>query len=300
MIRSMTGYAQAAAQDGPWSLTVAVRSLNHRYFDAQFRLPPELMPAESRFKKAVRAKAGRGHIEVQMRIECGEGRSLQLNKELAGAVFDAVEAIRAERGFKDEPDIAGIFRLPGILRQSAGEIDEAESEKLTGMGLAALDEALDRLNVMRESEGEALLTEFQAGVGKLRRARDRVSELSESVLPAERERLQKKLREMLGDGAIEESRLAEEAAYRAEKADISEELLRLGSHCDQFLGLLSDGDGESVGKRLDFLLQEMNREANTILSKTPGTGNDGIEMTRFGLEMKSEIERLREQAQNVE
>ena len=298
MIRSMTGYAQVAAQDGPWSLTLSVRGLNHRYLDLQFRLPVELAAAEPRLKQIVRGQVTRGRVEIQTRLEQVNGRSLQIDRNFLNAIFEIHEEIRRERGLSAEPSLTEILRMPGVLRQETAEADSGESDRLAALAEKALGEALSQLNVMREQEGEALGKEFNSGIVRLREARAKVAELCESILPAEKKRLQEKLRELLGEGTVDEARLAEEAAYRAERGDISEELARLASHTDQFAGLLKTGDG--VGKRLDFLLQEMNRESNTILSKTPGLGNEGLEITRFGLDMKSEIERLREQVQNVE
>lgn len=298
MIRSMTGYAQSAVQEGPWSLNVSVRALNHRYLDLQFRLPPELAPAESRLKQLVRGQVSRGRLEVQTRLERTDGRALQVDREMVQAIFDAHEQLRQQGGVASEPDITAILRMPGVLRQDAAELGSEETGQLIALTEKALTETLSQLNDMRVREGESIEKEFQIGIKRLGEAREKIAGLCRSVLPAEKKRLQEKLRELLGDGAVDDARLVEEAAYRAERADISEELSRLGSHSEQFLELLNGAPG--AGKRLDFLIQEMNREANTILSKTPGLGDQGLEMTRLGLEMKSEIERLREQVQNVE
>lgn len=298
MIRSMTGYAQAQGQNGSWSVTITIRALNHRYLDLHFRLPAELDPAEIRLKKTARAYARRGHLEVQARLERAGGRGLQVDREMVGSILKTYEEIRQEHGVQAEPDLIAVLRMPGILRQGVEDLTPEEADVLANLAEQTLIEALEKLNQMRGVEGAALEKELRERVGRIGAARSKLVELCEAALPARQKKLKEKLVELLGDGTLDPVRLAEEAAYRAERADVSEELVRLQSHTGQFETIL--GEGAEAGKRLDFLLQEMNRETNTLLSKTPGLGGDGLEMTQLGLEMKAEIERLREQVQNVE
>jgi uncharacterized protein (TIGR00255 family) len=294
----MTGYAQAQGQNGSWNVTITIRSLNHRYLDLHFRLPTELDPAELRLKKTTRAHARRGHLEVQARLERAGGRGLQVDRELIGSVLKTYEEIRKEHGVATEPDLTAVLRMPGIFRQGADDLSSEESQMLADLADKTLIEALGKLNQMRGIEGAALEKELRERVGRIVEARDELVKLCEAALPARQKQLKEKLLDLLGDDTLDPVRLAEEAAYRAERADVSEELTRLQSHTGQFETIL--GEGNEAGKRLDFLLQEMNRETNTVLSKTPGLGEDGLEMTRLGLAMKAEIERLREQVQNVE
>ena len=298
MIRSMTGYAQAQGQNGSWSVTITIRALNHRYLDLHFRLPAELDPAEIRLKKTARAYARRGHLEVQARLERAGGRGLQVDRELVGSILKTYEEIRQEHGVTTEPDLIAVLRMPGILRQGVEDLTPEEAGVLADLAEQTLIEALEKLNQMRGAEGAALEKELRGRVGRIGEARSKLVELCEAALPVRQKKLKEKLVELLGEDTLDPVRLAEEAAYRAERADVSEELVRLQSHTGQFETIL--GEGAEAGKRLDFLLQEMNRETNTLLSKTPGLGEDGLEMTRLGLEMKAEIERLREQVQNAE
>lgn len=298
MIRSMTGYAQSQNQNGRWTMVVTVRALNHRYLDLHLRLPGELDPVEQRLKKLVRSRIKRGHLEVQARIEREEGKTMAVNRELVRSFLEAYAELQKEHKVKSEPDLTAVLRMPGVLRVTVEELTPDALEELARLAEETLADALERLDDMRATEGAALAEEFRGRVDRIRASRVKLAELCEKALPARQRQLESRLRELLEDAKVDPVRLAEEAAYRAERGDVSEELTRLESHLSQFCEILEGG--AEVGKRLDFLLQEMNRESNTILSKTPGLGEDGLEMTRQGLDMKAEIERLREQVQNVE
>ncbi len=298
MIRSMTGFAQSQRQNGKWNVTVTIRALNHRYLDLHFRLPAELAPAENRLKNVVRKHARRGHLEVQARVDREEGKTLQVDQDMVRSVLRVCTEIQQEHGVASEPDLMTILRMPGILQQGSVDLTTEEYQALAELTEETLTGALEQLNQMRSSEGSSLDAELRERLQRLGTARDRLVELCQGVLPARKKQLEERLQELLGESPVDPARLAEEAAYRAERGDVSEELARLKSHTEQFAEFLDDG--AEVGKRLDFLLQELNRETNTILSKTPGLGEEGLEMTRVGLEMKVEIERLREQVQNVE
>jgi uncharacterized protein (TIGR00255 family) len=240
-------------------------------------------------------------VDVNVYYEPGAAGSVEVNHDLVESYMKAVERLRQEFGVKTEPDLVALFRLPGVVAAPGSASDlqsEEEQEKLGEQVESCLEQALNKLEAMRRSEGQALTAEMQ---GILERIAGRTAEIetfAERVRPAIARRLAERLEELLKGVQIDPIRLAQEAALLAERSDVSEELARLRSHVEQFRKLLA-GAGEA-GKKLDFLLQEMQREANTLLSKTPGVESEGLAITGLALEVKSDIEKLREQAQNVE
>jgi uncharacterized protein (TIGR00255 family) len=208
-----------------------------------------------------------------------------------------VNSLRSKFSLTSEPDVAAILRLPGVIGPPASSLEE-EMAKLEGVVTRCLSEALDKLDRMREGEGIHLREEMSVRLEGISILAARVAILAERARPAFARRLEARVKELLGEVQLDPARLAQEAAIAAERGDVSEELVRLGSHVRQFESLLARG--ADVGKKLDFLLQEMQRETNTLLSKTPGNEAEGLEITQSGLEIKSEIEKLREQVQNIE
>ncbi len=300
-IRSMTGFAQARIERDGWSLRINLRSVNHRFLDLHVRMPDGFEVFESRIRQALRNRLRRGHVDVNVYYEPAGPAAVQVNREVAGAYMQAVQQLRREFDVKTEPDLVTLLRLPGVVAApgAAGELhDEKTQEKLGAQVDACMEQALDRLETMRRSEGQALCVEMQGMLGRISEKTIETESLAERVRPAFARRLTMRLRELLEGAQIDPARLAQEAALLAERSDVSEELARLRSHVEQFQKLLA-GAGES-GKKLDFLLQEMQREANTLLSKTPGVEAEGLAITGLALEIKSEIEKLREQAQNIE
>jgi uncharacterized protein (TIGR00255 family) len=196
-----------------------------------------------------------------------------------------------------EPDVASLFRLPGVIGSPAASLED-ELAAIETVVARCLSEALEKLDRMREQEANSLGAEMSGRLAVIADLAARVEVLAERARPAFALRLDTRLKELLSEAQLDPARLAQEAAIAAERSDVSEELARLGSHVQQFQSLLSGAS--DVGKKLDFLLQEMQRETNTLLSKTPGTAADGLEITRLALEIKSEIEKLREQVQNIE
>lgn len=298
MLRSMTGFAQVSAQEDTWGLTVTVRAFNHRFLDLRFRLPGDLEAAESQLRALVRGHVRRGHLDVRMEMERNGRPALEVDRDFVRSYLQVHIELQREHNLSGEPDLTALLRIPGVLRRSETALSGEDAVRLVGLAEKTLSEALKRLNEMRSREGAALENELRGRLGKVEAVRKKLAELGERALPAFQQRLQKRLQELLTGVSLEPARLAQEAAYLAERSDISEELMRLASHANQF-GQLLDSKAEA-GKQLDFLLQEMNRETNTTLSKVPNLGAEGLEMTRLGLEIKAEIERLREQVQNVE
>jgi uncharacterized protein (TIGR00255 family) len=294
----MTGFAQAQGEDGAWSVRVTLKALNHRFLDLHLRLPAELDSFEPRWRALVRQHLQRGHVEAQFQVECRERPALEVNADFLRGYIDLYRSLQKEFGLSGEPDLSAALRLPGVLRSGAASAQPEGIEQLGALAERLLKEALAKLEQMRRAEGAALEKDLLEALQGVRERRRQLAELRRRALPAYHKQLDQRLKELLGDAALDSSRLAEEAAYLAERSDTSEELARLESHAEQFAQLLA-GDS-AAGKRLDFLLQEMNRESNTILSKAPGLAEEGLAMTRVGLELKALIERLREQVQNVE
>jgi uncharacterized protein (TIGR00255 family) len=296
-LRSMTGYAQAQAVENGWSLRISVRSVNHRFLDLRLHVPEGFEPVEPRIRQIVRERVRRGHLDVTLHFELAGAAAIGINEDVAAAYMQAVNSLRKQFGIQAEPDLASLLRLPGVIGAPAASLDQ-EMERLEAAVARCLSEALDTLDHMREREADALREEMSPRLGGIARLASKVAVLAERARPAFARRLESRLKELLGEAQLDPARLAQEAAMAAERSDVSEELARLGSHVRQFESLLTGA--ADAGKKMDFLLQEMQREANTLLSKTPGVEADGLEITGLALEIKSEIEKLREQVQNIE
>ena len=297
----MTGYAQARVEQNGWSLRISLRSVNHRFLDLHLRLAEGFEVFEPEIRRAVRERVRRGHVDVTLHFEpCGPA-AVQVNRELAEAYLKAAEDLRRQFGMKTEPDLVAVLRLPGVTAAAGAPgaaLSEDEQERLAAQVAGCLEEALARLEEMRRSEGQALAEEMRRRLQHIAEHAAQIERLAEHSRPAYARRLEARLKELLGETPLDPARLIQEAALLAERGDISEEVARLRSHVDQFQKLLADAS--ELGKKLDFLLQEMQREANTMLSKTPGIEAEGLAITDLALEVKSEIEKLREQVQNVE
>ncbi len=296
-LRSMTGYAQAQAVESGWSLRISIRSVNHRFLDLHLRVPEGFEPLEPGIRRLVRERVHRGHLDVTLYHDLAGPAAVGVNEDVAGAYVQAVNALRKKFGIQAEADVASILRLPGVIGSAAASLDE-QLEGLEVVVSRCLSEALDKLNRMREAEASHLRDEMSGRLRTIAAHAARVQEIAERARPAFARRLEQRLRELLGEAQLDPARLAQEAAMAAERSDVAEELARLASHVNQFQSLLNGS--ADVGKKLDFLLQEMQREANTLLSKTPGNEAEGLEITQLALEIKSEIEKLREQVQNIE
>jgi len=298
MLRSMTGYAQAQAEEGGWVMRATLKSVNHRFLDLRLRLPDEIAPAEPRLRALARDRVQRGHLDITFQVENAQRQAAEVNEEIVRRYLDLYRRLQKEYSLSGEPELGTLLRLPGALRSGPAAPTPEENEHLMALAENLLAEGLNKLDGMRTAEGSALARDLRGCVERIRAGEKQLRNLSERALPGAHQRLSERLRELLGETNLDSARLAEEAAYLAERRDIREELTRLQSHAAQFLELL-ESDG-AVGKQLDFLVQEMNRETTTALSKSPGLEAEGLEITRIGLEIKAEIERLREQVQNVE
>ncbi len=292
-LHSMTAFAQVQGQaDERTGFTLTLKSVNHRFLDLHMRLPAELDGLEIKLRRTLKDKVARGHVEVTLALDRGVAGALAVNRELVGGYVAAFRSAAKEFGVAAEPDLNAILKMPGALAPA-----KAASDGLEAAVLAGLDQALAKLTEMRLEEGRGIERELRERTQRLRAANNEMDGLREAVSRACREKLEARLRELIG-AHVDQERILQEAAMVAERSDIREEIVRLENHITHFLASL-DGDGEA-GKKLDFLLQEMNREANTMLSKTTGVAGEGLRISELGLAMKSEIEKLREQVQNVE
>jgi len=296
-LKSMTGYAQARAVENGWSLRVTIRSVNHRFLDLHLRMPDGFEPLEPRIRQLIRERIRRGHLDVTVHYELAGPSAVGVNQEVAAAYVQAANALRKQFGLQSEPDVASIMRLPGVIGAASASL-EGELELLEKVVSRCMIESLDKLDRMRGDEANHLRQDMSARLKNIATMASSVATLAERARPAFAKRLETRLKELLGEAQLDPARLAQEAAIAAERSDVSEELARLHSHVQQFESLLATSS--DVGKKLDFLLQEMQREANTLLSKTPGNESEGLEITRLALEIKSEIEKIREQVQNIE
>jgi uncharacterized protein (TIGR00255 family) len=297
-IRSMTGYARLTGKvEGGRAFTLSLKSVNHRFLDLQFRLPSESDSLEMKLRRVLKEKVTRGHVDVTVSLErlADEPSNAEqsVNRHIVGGYVEMFRAAAKEFGLPGDPDLNAILRLPGAMETAVAKLGEALDDAV----LAILPEALDRLNAMREEEGSATERELRNRMERLRKAVCEVSAYRGSVQHAYLERLQARMIELTGT-QVDPARILQEVALLADRSDIQEELVRLQNHVSHFLGLL-DAGGE-VGKQLDFLLQEMNREANTMLSKTSGLAGETMKITEIGLVVKSEIEKSKEQVQNLE
>ena len=307
-IRSMTGFAQvkgevqqnglASAPGGTHSngrigFTLSLKSVNHRFLDLHFRLPSGTDSLEMHLRRLLKENVARGHLEVSLSLDRSSSETFALNRELVSGYIAAFRAAAAEFSLAAEPDLNAVLRIPGALDSSA----EAADGEIEAAVMAKVGEAIGRLNLMREEEGRGIVRELRQRMTHLQEAAGSVQQHRRAVLHNYTERLQSRLQELLGT-TVDRERALQEAALLVDRSDIQEEIVRLENHVQHFLGLLDEG-GE-IGKKLDFLLQEMNREANTLLSKTSGLAGEALNITEAGLAMKAEIEKSREQVQNLE
>jgi uncharacterized protein (TIGR00255 family) len=290
----MTGFAQVKGRvNAQMAFALSLKSVNHRFLDLHFRLPSDTDSLEMKLRRILKDKMARGHVEVILNLDRSGTNGVALNRQLIAGYVQAFRAAADEFSVEGEPDLNVVLRMPGAMDAGA----EKSSDELETAVLAQMEEALSRLNTMREEEGRSINTELCARMASLEKAAAGVGGHRNTILRSYSDRLQSRMQELLG-AQVDKERILQEVAVLVDRSDIQEELVRLQAHVKHFLGLLDQG-GE-VGKKLDFLLQEMNREANTMLSKTSGLAGEALKITEMGLLMKSEIEKSREQVQNLE
>jgi uncharacterized protein (TIGR00255 family) len=301
-IRSMTGFARlTGVAPVNTAFVLTLKSVNHRYLDLQFYLPNGMDALEMLWRKTIKDHVVRGHVEVRLSVQRENAAPApQYNPAMIQAYIDAFHAASSQHKLRGvQPDLNAALRLPGVWSMESPRPEEEVQTGIEQAAAVALLPALESLNAMRAQEGHALAEELKRILSRLQKHVDELSALRAGMQQAQTERLDQKMREMLGDTFnLDRDRILQEAALLAERSDIEEELARLRAHIDQFLRLLQQG-GE-LGKKLDFMLQEMTREANTTLSKTGSIATRSLRITELGLAMKSEIEKAREQVQNLE
>ncbi len=297
-IQSMTGFARVQVRvHDQLSYTLSLKSVNHRFLDVQLRLPSGLDILEMELRRALKEQLVRGHVELTLSVDRSTQQVAGYNRELIAAYLAAFNAARDEHGLSGQPDLNAMLRLPGALQSDNRGNTDDDATALAESVQQQIVPLLGQLKNMRAREGEALEAILRASLDRLSEAVDGVALLRPEVEQRYQERLAQRLTAATGS-EFNRQRLLEEVAVLVDRSDIAEELARMTTHIGHFRELLS-ASGE-VGKKLDFLLQEMNREANTLLSKTGGVGGKGTRITELGLAMKAEIEKAREQIQNVE
>jgi uncharacterized protein (TIGR00255 family) len=290
----MTGFGRGTAQGDGFNVAVDLKTVNNRFLDIHLRAGAELSAVEPMVRKGVGARLSRGRVDVNVTVERTSEVSYELNRPLIAGFIQAMREMQSEFGLAGEPDINVLARLPGAMQAARNGVSE---EMLAGVE-RALTQALDELESMREREGAALSAEMSARLDDIERHLPLIESLSGEQVENYRARVYKRISEMLARDGLEiveldQGRLAQEVAYLADRSDITEEVARLRSHVAQFRAALSE-EGDT-GKRLDFLLQEFNREANTVLSKSTD-----LAIKESALSIKAAVEKLREQVQNVE
>jgi uncharacterized protein (TIGR00255 family) len=293
----MTGFARARRALGDGEVVVSLKSLNHRGLDVQVHAPSAADPLENAIRAMVKSRLARGHVEVRVALPANvqNGSVPMLNRALLEEYVKAFREAAAAHGLADAPDLNAAFRMPGMF----GEAGESQTPEGTDAAvLEALGEALEELNAFRSREGAEITEEMRGHNAGVAAGAEEMERIRAGATVAFQSRLSERLKELLKGAQIDPQRLAQEAAILADRSDIGEELARLKIHSAQLAGLL-DAGGE-VGKKLDFLLQEMNRETNTILSKSNGAGDAGLKITELALGAKSAIEKIREQSLNLE
>lgn len=292
MARSMTGFGRAGYTASGLDITVELKSVNHRYFEFTSRLPRGYMYLEENLKSFCQQQISRGKLEVSVIIEDkGAGTAaVEANTALAEAYLNAVKGLSERLRIKNDVKMSSLMNIPELFTVKKQTLEE---ETVTSAVLAAAKEAMDSFIAMRDSEGERLKADVLSRADEILRKVEYIEERSPETVTAYRQRLEQKIRELIADVQVDEQRLLTETAVFADKVAVSEETVRLRSHIEQ-LRQLFDGGGP-IGRKLDFIVQEMNREANTIGSKA-----QDIDITRTVVDIKSEIEKIREQIQNIE
>ena len=291
----MTGYGQGAAEAAGLKVTVEVRSVNNRFADLKLRLPDELIPIEQELRRKVMATVKRGRVDLDLRLDrTGSGApALQLNRQVVEAALSAWKTLRDEFAIAGPFDVNALMHVPGVLESASA------AERLDDAGRAAVDRALDlalaALDGERRREGGLLRDDLASRASRMQGIVATIRDAASAVPDALQKKIAERVQQLVTQVTLDPARIAQEAAFLADRADITEEIVRLQGHLEHALSLLAASDGEPVGKRLEFLLQEIHRETNTIASKSVDLG-----VSRHALDLKAESEKIREQIQNLE
>lgn len=292
-VKSMTGYGRASCIIDGMQINVDLKSVNHRYYDFNSKISKDYIFLEDKIKKTVNEAVSRGKIDFFLYIDSSDSADydIELNESLAASYAAAFKSISKKLKIKNDLTVSYLTKTPDIIKIKKREIDEAKTEAAV---MQALETALASYNEMRAAEGRRLYDDVVSNLEKILANVSEIEKIAPESIEAYKERLCKKMTEALEGREVDEQRVITEAAIFADKIDIGEETVRLRSHISQFRALI-DKDGEPVGKKLDFIVQEMNREINTVGSKC-----NSIEITKYVVDTKSVIEKIREQIQNIE
>ncbi len=289
----MTGFGRGAVTENNFSVTVELKTVNNRFLDISLRLSNEMHSIEAEVKRLISSRLSRGRVDVNVQYDRSEEINYELNRPMIVGYLGAMKKMQDEFGLSGEPDINVIAKLPNVMISKKDDLSEAFAFGVA----AAVATALEDLEKMRQSEGEMLKTELESRLDAIEQHLPPIESEAASISEEYRQRLTRRIGDLLAKSEsqieLDQGRLAQEIAYLAERADISEEITRLKTHIEHFRTIMSEE--KEVGKRLDFLTQELNREANTITSKT-----NNMIVKENALAVKSEIEKIREQVQNVE
>lgn len=292
MAYSMTGYGKSAVQTDKFSIDVEIKTVNNRYLDIHTKLPSILNFAESTVNKTVKEKLKRGRCDISIYFKkLNSGNSLTINKDALKHLYEEFKAFQEESGYAVQIPMESFIRLDGVVEKNIEELDEDEINEYLEK---TLDEAIEKLLKMRLSEGERLVNNIEEKLNEIEVNLIKTAKRAPELVEEEHQRLRKNIEKLLeGIETVDENIIANEIALYAQKADIDEEIIRLGSHIEEFRKVLKTDD--AIGKTLDFIVQEMNREVNTMSSKS----NDTI-LTNICVSQKTIIEQVREQIQNLE
>ena len=292
MIKSMTGFGRAKCEYEGRENNVEIKSVNHKYIDVSIKIPIQISYLEEKVRKEILTKVSRGKIDVFITLQdySEKGKNIKINKELAKVYISQLRELAEETGITADIDVIDISKFPEVLNISNQDNEEIYWDELRGV----LDTALDNFVAMRETEGNKICDDLKVRMERIKEKVSKISSYSAGLVEEYIVKLNARVKELMSTDVIDENRLAQEIVIFSDKSSIQEELTRLDSHISQFLDLLSNGNSP-VGKKLDFIIQEMNREVNTIGSKANSTKiSEGV------IELKTEIEDVREQIQNIE
>ena len=292
MVNSMTGFGRGVAQNNNYSITVELKSVNHRFLELHTRLPKQLSSCEDRIKKQLQTYFSRGKIDSFVSIEqiISPEAQVKVDKELAMAYHIALTNLSEYCSLQNNVTLSEIAKMPGVFTV---EYPENDVEEMAALLQDAVAQAAQQMNAMRQAEGDSLAADLSSRMKHIEQLVEDIAHFAPNVVVEQKKRLEQRIADLLNNITIDEAKLANEVAFFADKVDITEELTRLNSHIRQFgATLLAQG---SIGRKLEFILQEMQREINTIGSKS-----NALDINKLVIEVKSELEKIREQIQNVE
>lgn len=292
MIQSMTGFGRSEIANEKYKITIEIKSVNHRYLDVSVRLPRKLNFFETAIRNQIKSFANRGKIDIFINMEdLGKGSgAICYNAEVASAYLNGLKQIAKNFELESQINAFHLSRYPDVFTMNDEELDE---DMIMSLITEAMNQAGTKFKESRSMEGEKLYQDILSKLEHIQSIVDEITKRSPQIVEEHRQKLMEKVQELLGNTQIDESVLATELIIYSDKICVDEEIVRLRTHVEHVKDTLQEGD--NIGRKLDFLIQEMNRESNTILSKS----ND-IEVSNYGIELKTEIEKIREQIQNIE